>query len=143
MQFKNTALESEWHNLTPPIRAVVRELDLWLEAQGWYGVLITDAIRTDAEMSHIYGAGWRARGRFSWHLESECRAVDMRNWHWDFWQREQILKWLRAHWPDAEVIMHDIGRGDHLHVAIPAPGSRFKRLRRWIMRRRARAEKET
>jgi len=131
IEFKRDHLRWEFdQQIHPAVRAIVRELDAHLGAKGWPGVTITHAWRSLASMADIYGRDWRARGLWSWHLVG--RAVDIRNRDWSPEQREEITAWLEDHWPDAEVLMHDIGRGNHLHLGVPAPGSRLRRLRRWI-----------
>ena len=135
MRFKSASLESQFRlRLHPAVRAIARELDAYLEARGWHEVVVTHALRTEAQMAKIYGEGWRRKGKWSWHLVG--RAVDIRNRHWTPRQRRDIMAFLRYGWPDAEVIMHDIGRGDHLHIAVPPPRARIKRLRRFLTRLR-------
>lgn len=120
---------STFEGLHPAIRAVAVELEHYVGGD----LMITGTIRTAAKMAEIYGANWKARGKFSWHLVG--RAVDIRNRDWSPERRVLITAWLKANWPDAEILMHDIGRGDHLHLAIPEPRSRLRRLRRWVTRR--------
>lgn len=134
MKFKTKRLESEFLLVASACRAVVRELDAWLRLKGWEGVTVTHARRTEGQMAMIYGRDWKRRGLWSWHLTGH--AVDIRNRVWTPSQRKDIVKFLRKNWPEAEVLMHDIGRGDHLHIAIPPPRSRWRRLKRWFTRRR-------
>ena len=57
-----------------------------------------------------------ARKKFSWHL-ARC-AVDLRNRHYTPVQLQQVMEFLqrdRKH-PLWEILNHDVGRGDHLHI---------------------------
>jgi len=126
--------------LHPAARGTVTELARMMERQWHLPLTVTAVCRSPAEMASIYGRDWRERGRWSWHLVN--RAVDLRNRDWTDPQKADIELWLQRTFPDAEIIMHNIGRGDHLHVAMPAPASRLRRLQRYIMRARA-AKQET
>ena len=124
------------HKLHPACRAIVLELDRWLCAKGWPPIVVTDVSRDDAAMARIYGKDWKKDGRFSWHLSD--RAIDVRSKVWSPFQQREILKWLRLNWPGCEVILHDVGRGHHLHIAVPKPWSMLRRLRRALTVRRER-----
>lgn len=56
--------------------------------------------------------------KFSWHMV-RC-AVDLRNKHYTKEQMEAVNNWFKANVgaPLFEYLMHDVGRGDHIHVAI-------------------------
>jgi|GEM_PF-5620059 len=68
-------------------------------------------------------ARW-ARSRFSWHLVA-C-AVDLRNRHYTAEQRKQVMAWLRTNrgQPQWEILEHDVGRGDHIHIGRRDPSWR-------------------
>lgn len=58
-----------------------------------------------------------ADSKFSWHM-ARC-AVDLRNRHYSPKQRQAVVAFLRSmvsrgEW---ELLEHDIGRGDHIHLA--------------------------
>lgn len=133
MIFALQHLSEEFEQLHPAVRAIVWALDEFCEEHGLAPVTVTHARRSEASMAAIYGLDWRARGKFSWHLAD--RAVDVRNRDWSDAERLLVVRWLRKHWPHTEIIMHDIGHGDHLHIAVPAPAAMARRLRRWLSRR--------
>lgn len=133
--FKGQNLEWAFDvQLHPAVRGLVTELDRFVTRMKYAPLVVTAVCRSPEEMAAIYGRDWRGKGRWSWHLVN--RAVDLRNRDWTDAQRHAIETWLKKQWPDAEILMHDIGRGDHLHVAIPGPRSRLRRLRRWVTRRK-------
>jgi hypothetical protein len=134
IDFAEQELESEFHKrLHPAARAVVVELATFCRRKKFEGITVTGVSRDEDDMARIYGADWKEKKRFSWHLDN--RAVDIRNYLWEDYQRDTICQWLKRCWPDAEVLMHDVGQGDHLHIAIPGPWSRYKRLRRYLTKR--------
>lgn len=58
-----------------------------------------------------------AETKFSWHM-ARC-AADIRNRHYNKSQRQAVMAFLmgkisRGEW---ELLEHDIGRGDHIHIA--------------------------
>jgi hypothetical protein len=69
-----------------------------------------------AKMNALQRKAW-ARGKFSWH-RCLC-AVDIRNRVYSRVQRKALLDHLRfgTNTTTHEVLEHDIGRGDHLHVS--------------------------
>ena len=133
MNFAHPHLEEEWSRLHPAVRAIAHELNEYLGEEGMELGTITHAIRSEASMAAIYGLDWKKKGRFSWHLVK--RAVDIRNRDWSEDELERVVAWLKKNWPGAEVISHDIGHGNHLHLAVPAPRSAIRRLRRWLTRK--------
>lgn len=58
-----------------------------------------------------------ARAKFSWHV-ALC-AVDLRNRDYSRQQRKEIMNFLRhgTNTTDWEILEHDVGRGDHIHLA--------------------------
>lgn len=58
-----------------------------------------------------------AEARFSWHMART--AVDLRNKHYSSKQRAAVMAFLRARISKGEweLLEHDIGRGDHIHLA--------------------------
>ena len=134
IKFKRPELEWEFDNqLHPAARGLILELDRFCSRAGYGDLVLTEVWRSEAVMTRYYGEGWED-SKWSWHLVG--RAVDIRNKNWTTAQRHAIELWLKKNWPDGEILMHDIGRGDHLHVAIPGPYSRLRRLKRWAMRRK-------
>lgn len=129
MKFKTPALEAEFSRLHPDVIAAVKALDDFSHANRLPELVVTHAIRTPQQQEDIYWRGIAkntglpeaearaaARKKFSWHL---CRcAVDLRNRHYTAAQLAQVMEFLRdgrerPHW---EVISHDVGRGQHLHI---------------------------
>jgi hypothetical protein len=58
-----------------------------------------------------------AEARFSWHMART--AIDLRNRHYTSKQRAGVMAFLRARIAKGEweLLEHDIGRGDHIHLA--------------------------
>lgn len=71
--------------------------------------------KTLAEMTPEQRKGW-ARAKFSWHLV-DC-AADIRNRCYTAAQRKSLMERLRKGTSTTthEVIEHDVGRGNHIHV---------------------------
>ena len=129
MKFKTPALSDEFSRLHPDVIAAVKALDDFSHANRLPELVVTHAIRTPAQQEDIYWRGIakntglpesearaQARKKFSWHL-AKC-AVDLRNNHYTAVQLQQALEFLkrgREH-PLWEVISHDVGRGNHLHI---------------------------
>lgn len=129
MRFKTPSLAQEFARLHPDVIAAVKALDDFSHANRLPELVVTHAIRTPAQQEAIY---WRsiakakglseaearaeARRKFSWHL---CRcAVDLRNNHYTAVQLAQVMDFLKRgrEAPLWEVISHDVGRGNHLHL---------------------------
>lgn len=129
MLFKAPRLATEYPTLHPELRRVLAELEKQLAAWGLPSLTITEALRTPDDQERLY---WKrelkpgvteeharalARARPSWHLH-HC-AADFRNSVYGPRDRRRIHYWLTQRCPsdEWEVLMHDIGRGDHFHVA--------------------------
>ncbi len=130
MRFKRAGLEDEFAELHPEVKRVVSDLDVWCVERGLPEVVISHALRTPSMQEDIY---WRkvlkerphltepearkaARSKFSWHLVA-C-AVDIRNTHYSADQLLRITDWLKQARPgkDWEILSHDVGHGNHLHI---------------------------
>ncbi len=137
--FKVASLKREYEKrLHPAARAVVVELSAFCEAMGFAPVVVTRIEDWQSGVDAIY----KEPGHFSWHVAGEdglVRAIDIRNRDWSEAEQVLIEAWLKRHWPGAEVMMHDVGKGNHLHLAIPGPWSTIRRLRRVLARRKAAA----
>lgn len=68
-----------------------------------------------AKMTPEEQRAW-ARAKFSWHV-ALC-AVDIRNRVYSRQQRKEIMNFLRhgTNTTDWEILEHDVGRGDHIHL---------------------------
>jgi hypothetical protein len=113
MMYKNPGLESELTVCHPTLRTVLKELDVWLQSKDWPGITLTHVLRTPAEQKAIYDG----TEPFSWHMVGA--AVDFRNRVYNSKQLTAIIDWLikrvgRKHW---EILSHDVGRGNHFHLA--------------------------
>lgn len=137
MRYKSSALEMEFlAGLHPLVKAHLIALDEWSVSQGIPEVVITHVLRTKEDMEIMY---WKrihrqanpaiseslaramARRKFSWHLVG-C-AADIRNRHYLPAQRKQVMYYLRklTGGPNPskyELLEHDIGRGDHIHLGV-------------------------
>lgn len=149
MKFKAPHLEMEFEDgLIPEVREALCELDEWSLAHGYPEVIVTHVVRAPAEQERIYWkryanglvdgvshaeeeARFRARRRFSWHLlmMGVCCAVDIRNRHYTREQRKLVMQHLMAGRENGpwEILAHDVGRGDHIHVG----RRRFDLRRAW------------
>src|SRR5690606_32137181 len=75
-------------------------------------------IQGDKKLTPEAAAAEWARNKPSWHLWKT--AVDLRNNHYTVDQRKRVMNWLRVKCqPPAgfELLEHDVGRGDHVHLA--------------------------
>lgn len=129
MKFLKPELEMEFGALHPSTRGLAEDLDAWSLENGVPEVVVTHVLRTADDSERLYlpmylklgytpeEARRRARARFSWHLVG-C-AVDLRNSHYTAVQRKQVMQYLRQHCPSGtcELLEHDIGRGNHIHLA--------------------------
>lgn len=70
-----------------------------------------------AKMTPAQRVTW-AEEKFSWHVVL-C-AVDIRNRCYSRVQRKEIMAFLRhgTNPTDWEILEHDVGRGDHIHVGV-------------------------
>ena len=112
------------------------ELSSFCTAMVFEPVVITRIEDWQTGVDKIYGEP----GHFSWHVAGEdgfVRAIDIRNRDWGEAEQAMIEAWLKRHWPGAEILMHDVGAGNHLHLAIPGAWSTIRRLRRVLARRKA------
>ena len=132
MNFKSEHLETEFDHLHPELRRLVSELDQWSAEHRFPAPIVTHALRSLDDQERIYAPIYAdntglpverckslARQRFSWHLVG-C-AVDLRNAHYSDDERRAVMGFVHNHIEPCpgnwEVLAHDIGRGDHLHLA--------------------------
>lgn len=133
MKFKKPELELEFvAGIHPQLQAKIKDLDEWCLANGYPEVTLTHVLRTKDDQIDIYwlsiqkanpgmtvqAARNAAAKKFSWHLVG-C-AVDIRNTVYTTTQLVNInahlkLKTKPGVW---EILNHDVGRGEHLHVGI-------------------------
>ena len=130
MLFKTTALAAEFIGLHPRLRRLLLDLDAQVAEWGLEPVVVTHVLRTPEQQADFYwkdyagpacdedAAREKARRRFSWHC-CNC-AVDIRYTHWSPDERKRVRVWLlskkvtRPLWENLE---HDVGRGEHWHLA--------------------------
>lgn len=139
MLFKHYWLSQQFSLVHPKVREIAEELDRFLQTQGLQDMVITHVYRTAEEQEKFYWesvqktlhcteeiAKETARKKFSWH-RVYC-AIDIRNSTYDKATREKILKFLKTGRADSswEILMHDVGRGDHFHVGYRDFGWRRK-----------------
>lgn len=135
MLFKTAAIEQQYPRLHLELRKVLTELEVQNELWELPKLVITEAFRTPAEQEEIY---WRsmlkrkdvtgkmvpvperearmlARRKFTFHFVGA--AVDLRAHDPD-----RALAWLQGRlWnvrAGHELLIHDVGTGKHLHVAV-------------------------
>lgn len=132
MKYKSPILEQEYKALHPQLRTVMEQLETFSAENGLPEPVATHIRRTRKGQEDIY---WRsvlaanpsmteaqartaASKRFSWHLVN-C-AIDLRDYIYTKQQVTKLLAWLRQRCPAPtfEVLYHDVGRGQHLHVGI-------------------------
>lgn len=129
MLFKYSYLAPEYALLHRKVTEAADALDAFLRAEGLPDMMVTHVFRTAGQQEDFY---WKqyindfhgveaearklARNKFSWH-RVYC-AMDIRNNCYDRQAKERIFKFLKkgresSQW---EILLHDIGRGDHFHV---------------------------
>lgn len=130
MLFKTTALAAEYPRLHPELRKLLTQLDEHITGLELAPLTLTHVLRTKAEQEELYWARYHtsgvteatarelARKRFSWHL-CAC-AADFRASCYSAEHRALLRRWLTAKFqkPGWEILEHDIGRGEHFHVAV-------------------------
>lgn len=129
MWFDKPNLGPEFSQLHPRVRKAAEDLDSWLIKKGLPQMTVTHVLRTPAMQESIYWeavkdtlkcteeiARQTARNKPSWHLWY-C-ALDFRNKVYTPAQKADIFKQLRDGRGDSiwEILMHDVGRGDHFHL---------------------------
>lgn len=67
--------------------------------------------------------GWR-KGK-GVHSTDPCRAIDLRSWSYSTYKLKEIQYYINSRWiydpkrPTMEcIILHDVGKGIHLHVQV-------------------------
>lgn len=130
MKFKVPWLESEFAHLHPHVQSALKALDAYSASHGLPEPLVTHCFRNASQQEAYYWRGIEkrlgvteaearqaARSRFSWHRVG-C-AADVRNSHYTPKQLEEVLSFLREGRasPLWEILSHDVGRGEHLHLA--------------------------
>jgi hypothetical protein len=128
VKFKTPALEFEFGHLHPDVKRLAFDLDAFLFANQMPELVITHVLRNDNQSEEIY---WRwfmkkgqsepearksARAKFSWH-KVLC-AFDARNKNYSKSQLARIMEFLKQGRDTSiwELLSHDVGKGDHIHV---------------------------
>ena len=115
IEFKTATLEAELLNLHPAARAALGELAAELPRRGLRHAVVTDLLRTEAQQTAIYGDN-----RFSWHKKATAWDVRVKGGgeqRYAAQEASDLVKWLRANWPDAEVYLHGQPKtGDNVHI---------------------------
>ncbi len=130
MVFKYPGLSREYSQLHPKVKALGDDLDIWVREQGWPDVMITHVVRTAAQQEAWY---WKSIYDATKVTEELARAAARKKPSWHFWycafdfsskrysvtQERRILEYLQSGRgrPDWEIYGHNIGQGDHFHVA--------------------------
>lgn len=97
---------------TPVAERLVHSLAVGLSLTTKERALAADLARMSPEERKAW-----ARAKFSWHV-ALC-ALDLRNRDYSRAQRKEIMNHLRhgTNTTDWEILEHDVGRGDHIHLA--------------------------
>lgn len=129
MKFKTPELEDEFRILHPEVPPVLWDLDRWSDEEGLPEVVVTHVVRTPEQQAEFYWQDFQRRlgleekearnlasKKFSWH-SVRC-AVDIRNSHYTHEQLLAVLQHLKplCRSPMWELLSHDIGRGEHIHI---------------------------
>lgn len=107
MQFKTPDIEREWTEalLHPELRAALVALDKFCMDNVLPEPVVTDLLRPEGE-------------KFSWHPFGA--GADVRVHLYDEQQAALVLAYLEhiARRPRFEVLRHDSGQGDHIHIGV-------------------------
>lgn len=130
MRFKTENLRQEYKELHREVVALLIELEEYSKQKGYPEPMLTHVLRTRAQQKEIYWRAEQARNRkmneadareaagkrFTWHFHL-C-AADLRSSHYTPEQLHDVVAFLKARGtgPSWEVLHHDVGSGDHLHV---------------------------
>jgi hypothetical protein len=132
MFFKFANLEMEYlASLHPKVKAKLEGLDKWLKDKGYPELVVTHVLRSPDFQENTYWkriksqssgklsdveAKAKARAKFSWHLVG-C-AADLRNSTYTAIQLRTIMAKLKenTNLSEYEILSHDVGRGEHIHV---------------------------
>jgi hypothetical protein len=123
--FKTAAIASQYPRLNAELRRVLKELGEQLREWGLPEPVVTDASRDVHTQEQLYWrtyqdlpepeARMKARRKFSYHLVN-C-AADVR-----VADPQKALAWLEGYCWDRrsgwELLVHNLGTGTHLHVAV-------------------------
>jgi hypothetical protein len=112
VKFARPELEAEFRDeLHPDVRLAIEELDEWCLENAIPQVVVVGLSREPAKNAAVGGSP------NSWHLFG-C-AADLRNNHLRPEQRKAVFRWLqeRCPRPGWECLDHDVGNGQHFHIA--------------------------
>lgn len=130
MLCKSPELAAQFQATHPELRRLILDLDMQLGEWKLAPLTVTCVLRSLDEQEAIYwpmlhrdgfseaDAKLKARSKFSWHM-ANC-AVDFRGATYSEQDRQRIKAWLNARGclkPNWECLEHDVGRGEHFHVA--------------------------
>ena len=127
MQFKHESLRNEFFHLEatdPRLRAILAELDFFLQKKFGRELLITGVWRTEAEQQKLYPEFFARLGRArpSPHLDRPCRAVDLRSRDLQADEIEALRNYFQNWWgdlPGAAFLINDRGGAfPHIHIQV-------------------------
>ena len=119
LEFKTPELEKELPLIHPNSRGALVELGVYCAFTGLRHPYITDLVRTDDQQIAIYGDN-----RFSWHKKKTAWDVRVKGGgetRYSLKEANELVKWLKANWPDAEVYLHgqvNTSNNAHIHFAV-------------------------
>ncbi|MCI0330794.1 MAG: hypothetical protein L0196_07570 [candidate division Zixibacteria bacterium] len=127
MQFKHDTLRSQFYNLNatdPRLRAVAAELDFFFQQKFGRELLVTSVWRTEEEQKELYPQffAWAGRVRPSAHLDTPCRAIDLRSRDLRPEEIEALWNYFETWWdelPGWAILANDRGEGfPHIHIQV-------------------------
>jgi|GEM_PF-3475462 len=139
LKFKSAQLKQQFYHLgqtDPRIRAVARELALWVEKLFEKDLIITCVWRTPEEQKQVYGStSSPQRGSMNSSQDGEakpsahfclpqCRAVDIRahQQYFSGYELENIQSFVQKYFPRKDklpaVLLHGLGDKFHIHLSV-------------------------
>jgi len=112
MRFKDNKLKHEfYHEINPKLRAVLFELDDFIERIHGKELVITCLNRTPEENRKVGGIPHSA------HLSR--RAADIRSWIFSEKELDIMIQRVKDTWGDiVYIVYHEGGTGPHIHINI-------------------------
>lgn len=118
IKFKTERQEKEFSQLDSRIKAIVFESANYAETIG-EDVTVTECKRTREEQRKLYPDEPNKRS-----VHEFFRGVDLRVWDWKKENINKLKKRINKYWPYGRgkkaCLVHNVGRGKHFHIQVPA-----------------------